>query len=797
MAKLSIFPDSTDVSLLLFIQDSSQTDGRGLTGLVYNSAGLTCYYVRPGATATAVTLATQTVTGAHSNGGFVEIDSTNLPGWYRFDPPDEPFADGVRSVGIQLKGAANMVQLNLEIDLESQVNVMQWVGQDVPTPTVTGTPDVRLVAGAANVISASLLAADAAQEIRDAVTGGAYALDTDANGRIRIVDGTGVGELDTSAGTVTLTDGSLTAAKIASAAFTGAKFDSTFFDNIETAVENELVLNNLDHLMKVAMAGGEIADNSALARLAASDGIFGGFDFTTDSLEAIRDNQQTAAAAALAAFWTSPDTLVDLVWDEVLTGATHNVANSSGRRLRTASGGQLDSGTAAAGGSDTITLATSASTTAGLYVGCAIVIDGGTGAGQARHIIGYTAGRVATVARPWTTAPDGTSTYVLYADNQIDFVQMGLAQAGGATSITLDANASATDDIYNGQPIRVFGGTGKYQIRTITAYNGTTKVATVDRAWQTNPDSTSYYAVAGLTNNLLPDQAFDNTGSVGSVAAGVTLADGAHGGSSTILTFQKIIGAASGNDNCVSLTGSGTGSGFRAAGGATGQGMTLVGGGTSGIGLSVSASNGIGMFVDGGGDSSIYLAVNAGPGGVLEGDITGSLSGSVGSVTGAVGSVTGAVGSVTGSVGGNVTGSVGSVLGGINTTGGTITTLDALDTAQDTQHSTTQAATTAIKAVTDALTAAAAAKLATSAGTMVTGTVDNSAHTPTTTEFEADNITEATADHYNGRIIIFTSGALTGQATDITDYALSGANGHFTVTALTEAPANNDTFIII
>jgi len=105
----------------------------------------------------------------------------------------------------------------------------------------------------------------------------------------------------------------------------------------------------------------------------------------------------------------------------------------------------------------------------------------------------------------------------------------------------------------------------------------------------------------------------------------------------------------------------------------------------------------------------------------------------------------------------------------------------------------------AIKAVTDALTAAAAAKLALSAGTIVTGTVDTvtNTHTPTTTEFQADDVTEATADHFIGRMVIFTSGALQNQATDITDYALVGGIGQFTVTALTEAPANNDTFIIV
>ncbi len=103
----------------------------------------------------------------------------------------------------------------------------------------------------------------------------------------------------------------------------------------------------------------------------------------------------------------------------------------------------------------------------------------------------------------------------------------------------------------------------------------------------------------------------------------------------------------------------------------------------------------------------------------------------------------------------------------------------------------------AIKTVTDALTAAAAAKLATSAGQMITFTVDNSVLTPTTTQFECDDITEATADHYKDRVVIFTSGALAGQAKAITAYAKVGSNGRFTVGTLTEAPANNDTGIII
>ena len=53
----------------------------------------------------------------------------------------------------------------------------------------------------------------------------------------------------------------------------------------------------------------------------------------------------------------------------------------------------------------------------------------------------------------------------------------------------------------------------------------------------------------------------------------------------------------------------------------------------------------------------------------------------------------------------------------------------------------------------------------------------------------------ATNDFYKGRVIIFTSGALAGQATDITAY--TGATVTLTVTALTAAPADTVTAVIV
>jgi hypothetical protein len=66
--------------------------------------------------------------------------------------------------------------------------------------------------------------------------------------------------------------------------------------------------------------------------------------------------------------------------------------------------------------------------------------------------------------------------------------------------------------------------------------------------------------------------------------------------------------------------------------------------------------------------------------------------------------------------------------------------------------------------------------------------------TPSTTVIQTD-LAETQDDIYIGRVVIFTSGNARGEATDITDYA--GATGTLTVTALANAPAASDTFILI
>lgn len=111
----NIIPAGT-VSKTVLLEVRTNT-GTPQTGLVYNTAGLTSRYVRPGANSVAITLANQTITGAYVSGGFKEIDATNTPGLYRFDIPNAAIASGVDSVVISFNGySSSTAYFNFQIN---------------------------------------------------------------------------------------------------------------------------------------------------------------------------------------------------------------------------------------------------------------------------------------------------------------------------------------------------------------------------------------------------------------------------------------------------------------------------------------------------------------------------------------------------------------------------------------------------------------------------------------------------------------------------------------------------------
>lgn len=70
-------------------------------------------------------------------------------------------------------------------------------------------------------------------------------------------------------------------------------------------------------------------------------------------------------------------------------------------------------------------------------------------------------------------------------------------QAAGDTAITLDATAASQTDFYKGCIVTISSGSGANQTRIITAYNGSSKVATIDRAWDV-----ALVITAGVTQSI-------------------------------------------------------------------------------------------------------------------------------------------------------------------------------------------------------------------------------------------------------------------------------------------------------
>jgi len=107
---ITIAPASTSQSIQLYL---------GATGLTFATSGLAAYYVRNRASPVAITLVTQTPTGAWSSGGFAEIDSSLVPGVYRLDVPNAAFAANASDVTIVVRGAAGTNGAVLTVTLSS------------------------------------------------------------------------------------------------------------------------------------------------------------------------------------------------------------------------------------------------------------------------------------------------------------------------------------------------------------------------------------------------------------------------------------------------------------------------------------------------------------------------------------------------------------------------------------------------------------------------------------------------------------------------------------------------------
>ena len=103
----------------------------------------------------------------------------------------------------------------------------------------------------------------------------------------------------------------------------------------------------------------------------------------------------------------------------------------------------------------------------------------------------------------------------------LDGDDRGTAQAGAATTVTLASDEDITQANARGKYILITGGTGENGYKEITAFNETTKVATVESAWTTNPASGSTYLIVEKTHGPLDEISIDEMDEIAPTAEGI------------------------------------------------------------------------------------------------------------------------------------------------------------------------------------------------------------------------------------------------------------------------------------
>ena len=149
--------------------------------------------------------------------------------------------------------------------------------------------------------------------------------------------------------------------------------------------------------------------------------------------------------------------------------------------------------------------------------------------------IDLTAGELDTKSTAVRVQSTGAKTTiaVLYPV-RLPVIRTGTAQAGGASSITLDSSASAITDYYVGCYVNITNNSpanAQGQARRITAYNGSTKVATVEGTYGTNPSSASTFEVLATQEwawRLADVQSWLGTAAATPTVAGVPEVDVTH-----------------------------------------------------------------------------------------------------------------------------------------------------------------------------------------------------------------------------------------------------------------------------
>lgn len=504
---------------------------------------------------------------------------------------------------------------------------------------------------------------------------------------------------------------------------------------VNAEVDTALADIKLDHLISAAVDTNlqtTVADDSVIGYMLASS-VVSAYDRTTDSLEDLRDRGDAAWTTATG-FSTHAAADVWTAVTRTLTAATNITSDASALNVT----------------SGTLDLVTDITTKTGYSI----------------------SGTLTTL--------DGM------------YLRVNTAQAGAAGTITLDASASATDDLYNGAWVSVVSGTGAGQARLIADYNGTTKVANISPNWITNPSSDSVFIVSAASELVGIDGTVTNFDGLNNLAATDILSDGtALNTSSGVLDAVTTVTTVSGNvDGSVGSLGTTAKTDVNAEVDSAIEtyGLDhLVGAAV--VGADITDNSIIAKLVSSSATAdwddfvnttdSLQAQRDNHPANFADLSVTAStgrvdLAAWLGTAV-TVSSTTGLPEVDTKSVSDDATAAnnLELMFDGTGYAGGTTKLgVDVVSISGD---------TTAADNLEEAATA------------VVVSAVNDPGAAATTTAFITD-LTETDDDHYNGKILTFTTGNLIGQSTDVTDY--TGSTKTLTVTALTEAPADNDEFVL-
>ena len=114
-----LVPGSLNNSLTVFLR---------ATGLTFNTPNLVARYIRNNGASVSVPLVAQTVGGAWVAGGFCEVDPINLPGFYRFDLPNEAIANYTTALSVAIKGAVGTNGAYITAELEQSTTLISTTG---------------------------------------------------------------------------------------------------------------------------------------------------------------------------------------------------------------------------------------------------------------------------------------------------------------------------------------------------------------------------------------------------------------------------------------------------------------------------------------------------------------------------------------------------------------------------------------------------------------------------------------------------------------------------------------------